>query len=55
MAASPRWRSARDWVRRIVDRVCNGSVEEVLVGMIDTNMIDRMQLHMLEIGGIILP
>ena len=34
-------------VRRIVDWVCNGSVEEVLVGMVDSNMIDRKQLRLL--------
>src|ERR1700723_792198 len=27
-------------VRRIVDWLCNGSVEEVLIGMADTDMID---------------
>ena len=34
-------------VQRIVDWICNGSVEEVLVGMVDTNMIDRKPLRML--------
>ena len=34
-------------VRRIVDWVCNGSVEEVLVGMVDSNMIDWKQLRKL--------
>jgi hypothetical protein len=28
-------------VQRIVDSICNGSVEEVLVGMVDSNMISR--------------
>jgi BlaI family transcriptional regulator, penicillinase repressor len=46
-AAEPRGRVAAKAVRRIVDWVCNGSVEEVLVGMVDTNMIDRKQLRML--------
>ena len=34
-------------VRRIIDWICNGSVEEALVGMVDSNMIDRKQLRML--------
>jgi BlaI family penicillinase repressor len=46
-AAEPRGQVAAKAVRRIVDWVCNGSVEEVLVGMVDTNMIDRKQLRML--------
>jgi BlaI family penicillinase repressor len=46
-AAEPRGRIAAKAVRRIVDWVCNGSVEEVLVGMVDQNMIDRKQLRML--------
>jgi BlaI family transcriptional regulator, penicillinase repressor len=46
-AAEPRGRVAAKAVRRIVDWVCNGSVEEVLVGMVDSNMINRKQLRML--------
>ena len=42
-----RGRVAAKAVRRIVDRFCNGSVEEVLVGMIDAKMFDRRQLDML--------
>ena len=34
-AAEPRGRVAAKAVRRIVDWICNGSVEEVLVGMVD--------------------
>jgi BlaI family transcriptional regulator, penicillinase repressor len=45
--AAPRGRVAARAVRRIVDWVCNGSVEEVLVGMVDSNMIDWKQLRML--------
>jgi BlaI family transcriptional regulator, penicillinase repressor len=33
--------------RRKVDSFCNGSVEEVLVGMVDTAMLDRRQLRAL--------
>jgi BlaI family penicillinase repressor len=46
-AAEPRGRVAAKAVRRIVDWVCNGSMEEVLVGMVDSNMINRKQLRML--------
>jgi BlaI family transcriptional regulator, penicillinase repressor len=46
-AAESRGRVAAKAVRRIVDWICNGSVEEVLVGMVDQNMIDRKQLRML--------
>jgi BlaI family transcriptional regulator, penicillinase repressor len=31
-------------VQRIVDWFCNGSVDEVLVGMLDTKMLDQKQL-----------
>lgn len=34
-------------VRRIVERFCNGSVEEILVGMMDAKMFDRRQLDAL--------
>lgn len=34
-------------VKRIVDRFCNGSVEEVLVGMVDSKMLDRRELQRL--------
>jgi predicted transcriptional regulator len=34
-------------VRRIVDRFCNGSVEEVLVGMMDAKMFNQRQLDLL--------
>src|SRR6202049_4479247 len=46
-AAEPRGQVAAKAVQRIVDWFCNGSVEEVLVGMVDTNMINRKQLRML--------
>jgi BlaI family transcriptional regulator, penicillinase repressor len=34
-------------VRRIVDWMCNGSVEEVLVGMVDTAVLNPAQLRRL--------
>jgi BlaI family transcriptional regulator, penicillinase repressor len=44
-AAEARRDVAARAVRRIVDRLCNGSVEEVLVGMVDSNMLDAAQLE----------
>lgn len=45
----PRGRVAARAVQRIVDWICNGSVEEVLVGMVDSKMISRVDLrHLVE-------
>jgi BlaI family transcriptional regulator, penicillinase repressor len=46
-ASEPRRDVAARAVRRIVDWLCNGSVEEVLVGMVDTDILDSAQLQML--------
>ena len=46
-AASRRQHVAARAVRGVVDWFCNGSMDEVLVGMVDSNMIDRRQLEML--------
>jgi predicted transcriptional regulator len=46
-AAEPRGLVAARAVKRVVDWFCNGSVEEVLVGMVDTAMLDRRQLQLL--------
>lgn len=46
-ATEQRGRVAAKAVQRIVDWFCNGSVEEVLVGMVDTAMLDRKRLRML--------
>jgi BlaI family transcriptional regulator, penicillinase repressor len=46
-AAEPRGRVAAKAVKRIVDWFCNGSIEEVLVGMVDTAMLDQRQLRTL--------
>ena len=46
-AAEPRGQVAAKAVRRIVDWFCNGSVDEVLVGMVDNAMLDQRQLSML--------
>ena len=44
-ASKPRREVAARAVRRIVDWLCNGSVEEVLVGMVDADMLDSAQLQ----------
>jgi predicted transcriptional regulator len=46
-AAEPRARVAAKAVQRIVDWFCNGSVDEVLVGMVDNAMLDQRQLRLL--------
>ena len=46
-AAQPRGRGAAKAVQRIVDWFCNGSIDEVLVGMVDSAMLDQRQLRML--------
>ena len=46
-ATQPRGKVAAKAVKRIVDWFCNGSVEEVLVGMVDSAMLDQRQLRML--------
>jgi BlaI family penicillinase repressor len=45
--AAQRGQVAARAVQRIVDWVCNGSVEEVVVGMVDSHMIDWKQLRAL--------
>lgn len=47
LATEARGRVAARAVQRIVDWFCNGSVDEVLVGMVDTAMLDRKRLRML--------
>jgi BlaI family penicillinase repressor len=46
-ATQPRGRVAAKAVQRIVDWFCNGSIEEVLVGMVDASMLDQRQLRLL--------
>ena len=46
-AAEARGQAAAKAVKRIVDWFCNGSVEEVLVGMVDSKMLDQRQLQAL--------
>src|ERR1700757_5147346 len=50
-AAEPRARVAAKAVQRIVDWFCNGSIEEGLVGMVDTAMLDQKQLRSLADPG----
>lgn len=42
-AAEPRRRVAARAIKKIVDWFCDGSVDEVLVGMVDAKMVDREQ------------
>lgn len=46
-AAEPRHRVAARAIQRIVDWFCEGSVDEVLVGMVDAKMLDRKQIDRL--------
>jgi BlaI family transcriptional regulator, penicillinase repressor len=46
-AVESRGQVAARAVRRIVDWICNGSVEEVLVGMVDTAVLDSTELQQL--------
>ena len=46
-ACESRSRVAAQAVKRIVDWFCNGSVDEVLVGMVDSDMLDQAQLEKL--------
>jgi len=46
-AAESRERVAARAVKRIVDWFCDGSVDEVLVGMVDADMVDKAQLDRL--------
>jgi len=46
-AAEPRQRVAARAVKRVVDWFCNGSMEEVLVGMVDSAMLDDSQIQAL--------
>ena len=46
-ATEPRGRVAAKAVQHVVDWFCNGSIEEVLVGMVDTAMLDQKQLRTL--------
>ncbi len=48
-AAEARGNVAAKAVKRIVDWFCNGSMEEVLVGMIDAKMLNADQVKKLEV------
>ncbi len=45
--AEARQRVAARAVKQIIDRFCGGSVEALLVGMVDTAMLDRKELRSL--------
>jgi BlaI family transcriptional regulator, penicillinase repressor len=46
-AMHPREKVVAKAVQQIVDLFCNGSVEEVLVGLVDNAMLDQRQLRTL--------
>jgi BlaI family penicillinase repressor len=46
-ATEARSHAAARAVKRIIDRFCNGSVEEVLVGLVDAQILDRRELQRL--------
>jgi BlaI family transcriptional regulator, penicillinase repressor len=46
-ATESRSRAAARAVKSIVDRFCNGSVEDVLAGMVDAKILDRRELQRL--------
>jgi len=46
-ATQTRTKAAARAVKGIADRFCNGSVEEVLVGLVDAEIVDRRELQRL--------
>jgi BlaI family penicillinase repressor len=46
-ALDDRQRVAAKAVRRIADWFCNGSIEDVMVGIVDAKMLDKRQLELL--------
>lgn len=46
-ATEPRQRVAARAVKRITDWLCEGSIDEVLVGMVDAELVDKEQLDRL--------
>jgi BlaI family transcriptional regulator, penicillinase repressor len=46
-ALDDRQRVAAKAVRRIADWFCNGSIEDVMVGIVDAKMLDKKQLDLL--------
>jgi predicted transcriptional regulator len=46
-ATEARSHAAARAVKGIIDRFCNGSIEEVLVGMVDAQIVDRRELRRL--------
>jgi BlaI family penicillinase repressor len=46
-ATEPRGKAAARAVQRIVNWFCDGSVDEVLLGMVENAMLDRRQVRML--------
>jgi predicted transcriptional regulator len=47
VATEPRGKVAARAVQRIVNWFCDGSIDEVLVGMVENSMLDQRQVQML--------
>ena len=47
-ATETRGTAAAHAVKGIVDRFCNGSIEQVLVGMVDAQILDQRELQLLD-------
>lgn len=43
-ASNPRKNVAAHAVKQIIDRMCRGSIEELLVGMVENDMVGRQEL-----------
>jgi len=46
-AATPKKTVAAEAVRQIIDRFCEGSLEELLVGMVENEIVDQKELEAL--------
>jgi BlaI family penicillinase repressor len=44
-ASEPRQRVAAQAVRQIIDRLCGGSAEQLLVGLVDNRVVGRAELE----------
>jgi len=45
--SEPSWRLAVTTVQQIIDRLCGGSVEQLIVGMVDRELLDVRELRRL--------
>ena len=45
--SEPSWKLAVTTVQHIIDRLCGGSVEQLIVGMVDSELLDERELRSL--------